>query len=131
MVGGAVAHPAATPESIPYTTPLSQHPPQFVTITHPYHPRCGEQVKIVRVCRGADPDITVQLSDGLHVVVAMSWTDYATPQDLAPASTPPHLLDFDGLRQAVQLIDRIRQEGRYPAADDGDKICPPNDKSYD
>ena len=131
MVAGAVAPSRATPESIPCTTPLSQQPSQFVTITHPYHPLCGQQVKVIRVCRGADPDITVLLPDGLHVVVSMSWTDYATPQGCASPSSPPHLLDFDGLRQAIQLIDRIRQEGRYPALDDEGRTWTSDDESYD
>jgi hypothetical protein len=106
----------------------------LVTIIHPYHPLCGQQVEIIRIHhRGADPDLVVQFPDGLHAVIAMSWTDYATLQGFAfdPPSTPPHLLDFDGLRQAVQLIDRIRQEGRYPAANGRDKTCIPGDKSYD
>lgn len=101
-----------------------------MTITHPYHPLCGQQVEVVRVCRGADPDLTVQFPDGLQTVIAMSWTDYATPQGFDPPSTSPHLLDCDGLCQAVQLIEHMRQEGRYPA-DDGGETCLPNHKSYD
>jgi hypothetical protein len=131
MVGEGIAPLTATTESIPHTTPLSQPSPQFVTITHPYHPRHGERVKLTRVCRGADPDLTVQLSDGLHVVVAMSWTDYATPQGAEHPSTPPHLLDFNGLRQAAQLIDHIRQDGRFPPDESKDRTCPPAHKGYD
>ena len=103
-----------------------------MTITHPYHPRHGQQVRVIRIHRrGADPDLDVQLPDGLRVIVAMSWTDYATPGDFNPPPTPPHLLDLDGLRQTVQLIDRMRQEGRYPATDSGGKACISGDKSYD
>lgn len=115
-----------------HTTPSSQRPSRLVTITHPYHPLRGQRVEIIRICRGADPDLTVQFPDGLQTVIAMSWTDYATPQGSDPPSTPPHLLDFDGLRRAVQLIEHMRQEGRYPAADDdGDGTCPLNDEGYD
>jgi hypothetical protein len=63
--------------------------------------------------------------------MAMSWTDYVAPQGFDPPSVPPHLLDFDGLRLAAQLIDRIRQEDRYPAADGRDKTCTSGDESYD
>ncbi|MCP4537506.1 MAG: hypothetical protein GY832_10200 [Chloroflexi bacterium] len=129
IVGGRISSPTATSESIPYTTPISQEPAQFVTITHPYHPLYGQQVKVIRVCRGADPDITVQFPDGLHVVVAMSWTDYVAPQGFGSSLAPPHLLDFSGLRQTVRLVARMRQEGRYPI--DRDKICTSSDKSYD
>ena len=114
-----------------YTTPSSQRPSGLVIITHPYHPLCGQQVEIIRICRGDDPTLVVQYPDGLHGVIATSWTDYATPQGFDLPSTPPHLLDFGGLCRAVQLIDRLRREGRYPAVDDGDKTCPPDDKSYD
>ena len=103
-----------------------------MTITHPYHPRHGQQVKVIRIHRrGADPDLDVQFPDGLRVIVAMSWTDYASPGDFNPPSTPLHLLDLDGLRQAVQLIDRMRQEGRYPTTDSGGEACVSGDKSYD
>ena len=61
----------------------------------------------------------------------MSWTDYAVPAGTKPPSTPPHLLDFTGLLQAVQLITRIRQDGRYSAADDGDGLGTPADDGYD
>jgi hypothetical protein len=98
-----------------------------VTITHPYHPLCGQQVEIVRVRRGTDPDLIVRLADGLHVAIAMSWTDYAASPGLDPPSIPPHLLDFDGLCRAAQLIDRIRQEGHHPQR----KICLPDDENYD
>lgn len=102
-----------------------------MTITHPYHPLCGQQVRFIRICRGVDPDLTVQRPDGLHVVIPMSWTDYTTLPGSDSSSTPPHLLDLDGLRCVAQLIDRIRQEGRYPAVNHGDQTCPPDDESYD
>jgi hypothetical protein len=92
-----------------------------VTITHPFHPLRGQQVEIIRIRSGTDPNLIVRLPDGSHAAVAVDWTDYATSSDLEPLSVPPHLLDFDGLCQVVQFIDRIRQEGQYPASDGEDK----------
>lgn len=64
--------------------------------------------------RGVDPDLLVQRPDGRHVMVAMSWTDYASsPPDKARVCPPP-LLDVSGLRQMLGVIDRIRQEKRPP-----------------
>ena len=103
----------------------------MVTITHPYHPLHGQQVEVVRVCRGADLDLVVRLPDGLHVAIAMSWTDYAASSDPDRPFAPPHLLDFDGLCQAVQLIDHIRQEGRRPTVGHGDETCSSADVGYD
>ena len=92
-----------------------------MTITHPFHPLRGQQVEIIRIRRGTDPHLIVRLPDGIHAAIAVDWTDYATPSDLEPPSVPPHLLDFDGLCQVVQFIDRIRQRGQKPASDGEDK----------
>ena len=102
-----------------------------MTITHGYHPRHGERVRLIRVCRGADPDLEVKLPNGLRLRVAMSCTDYATPQGTAHPSTPPHMLDFNGLRLAAEVIERMRQEGRYPVADDEGGSCASDDQEYD
>ena len=87
-----------------------------MTITHPHHPLYGQQVAIVRLRQGANPDLVVRLPDGTHAAIAMHLTDYAgasAPQ-LAPVS--PHLLDLAGLRQIVQLLQALRQDGRWPAS---------------
>ena len=118
MVGRGLPTPAPTTGHTPQTTPLHEPASQFVTITHPYHPLRGQQVKVIRICRGSDPDLVIQCPDGSHIVVAMSCTDYATPQDFDSPLDSPHLLDLEGLRQAVRLIARIRQEERDPVVDD-------------
>lgn len=97
-----------------------------MTITHPYHPLFGQQVEIVRVRRGVDPDLIVRLPDGHHAAIAMSWTSSSppSPRDTPPSATPP-LLDLNGLRQIVQLIDHMRAEGRFPPSTPT-AIDPPN-----
>jgi len=95
----------------------------WVTVTHPFHPLCGQQVEVVRIRWGADPDLIVRHPDGLHAAIAVDWTDYAALPDLDPPPVSPNLLDFDGLWQAVQLIDRIRHEGRFPPPEDTNSTC--------
>jgi hypothetical protein len=102
----------------------------LVTVTHPFHPLRGQQLEVVRIRRGTDPDIIARCSDDSHVAIAMSWTDYAAPSCPEPLSTSPHLLAFDGLYQAAQLIDHIRQEGRYPTTDE-DASCASSSDDYD
>jgi hypothetical protein len=84
----------------------------FVTILHPHHPLRGQRCAVVRVRRGTEPDVILRLPDGSRAAIALSWTDYgnaALPEQLA--SELP-LLDLTGLRQAAQLIEQMRQEGR-------------------
>jgi hypothetical protein len=95
-----------------------------VTITHPYHPLYGQQVEIIRVRRGRDPDLVVRLPDGHHAAIAMSWTSSSPPAPLEAPPITPHLLDLNGLRQIVQLLEHIRNEGRYPPSGRG-AIDPP------
>jgi len=86
-----------------------------VTITHPHHPLCGQQLPVVCVRHGQSPDVIVRLPDNSHAAVALSATDYAAgPTDsLAPAAAG-HLLDLQGLRQLAQRIDELRRQGRLP-----------------
>ncbi len=43
----------------------------------------------------------------------MSLTTYMSPASELPVAAA-HLLDLDGLRQVVQLLDRLHAEGRFP-----------------
>ena len=101
-----------------------------MTITHPFHPLRGQQVEVVHIRRGRDPDLIIRLPNGNHTAVAMSLTDYAPTPPIEPSSGPLPLLDLEGLHQVVKFIDRLRQEGRYPLeAEPGS--CPIPDPSYD
>jgi len=85
-----------------------------VTITHPHHPLCGQQVMVVRIRRGANPDLVVRLPDGTHAAIAMHLTDYAGAPAPSLEPDPAQLLSLAGLRQVVQLLEAIRQQGRWP-----------------
>jgi hypothetical protein len=65
---------------------------------------------VIRIRRGADPDLIVRLPDGHHAAIAMSCTDYAASDNSTSFSTTDHLLDFHGLRQVAQLIEQIHQK---------------------
>jgi hypothetical protein len=87
----------------------------LVTITHPHHPLCGQQVTIVSIRRGRNPDLVVCLPDGSHAAVGMSLTDYGVQAGPGPVVSSAHLLSLPGLRQIAQLIERCRQKGYLPA----------------
>ena len=103
------------------TTPSSRPPSGFVTITHPHHPLRGQRVEIVRIRRGNDPDLIVVAPDGRHTAIALSSTDYSSSAESPPAMAAKHLLDLDGLRLVVQLLDRLAQAGPAPSTT-GDRI---------
>jgi len=51
------------------------------------------------------------LPDGRHAAIALSSTDYASALESSPAVAAEHLLDLDGLRRVIQLLDRLAQPG--------------------
>jgi hypothetical protein len=61
----------------------------------------------VRIRRGNDPDLIVVLPDGRHAAIALSSTDYASDLENPLSVAAEHLLDLDGLRRVIQLLDRL------------------------
>jgi Family of unknown function (DUF5372) len=102
-----------------HTTPSSQPSSGFVSITHPHHPLRGQRVEIIRLRRGRDPDLIVRLPDGRHAAIALSSTDYLSSLDSPFRPAAEHLLDLEGLRSVIQLLDRIAQR-RLSEPCDGD-----------
>jgi uncharacterized protein DUF5372 len=79
-----------------------------VTVTHPHHPLYGQQVEIIRVRRGADPDLIIRHIDGYHGAIAASWTTYASAPDALLAEKPP-LLDLEGLCQLARFVEQLQE----------------------
>jgi Family of unknown function (DUF5372) len=105
------------------TTPSSRPPSGFVTITHPHHPLRGQRVEIVRIRRGNDPDLIVVAPDGRHTAIALSSTDYDSSPEIPSTVTAEHLLDLDGLRRVIELLDRLAQT-EHAASTRGDRVQP-------
>src|SRR5262249_39320423 len=98
------------------TTPSSQLPSGFVTITHPHHPLRGQQLLVVCVRHGEHPDVIVRLPDGNHAAVAVSATDYAAG-DAPPSPLPTHASvppAPHGLRWMAQLLEGPPPQRRFP-----------------
>jgi hypothetical protein len=47
--------------------------------------------------------------DGRHTAIALSSTDYNSSPQIPPTAAAVHLLDLDGLRRVIQLLDRLAQ----------------------
>ena len=87
-----------------------------MTVTHPHHPLYGQQVEIIRVRRGPDPDLIIRHLDGYHGAIAASWTTYASASGALPAEQPP-LLDLEGLHRLACLVEHLQQRSR-PSLED-------------
>jgi hypothetical protein len=53
--------------------------------------------------------------DGRHTAIALSSTDYSSPAERPSTVAVEHLLDLDGLRRVVQLLDRLAQPELVPS----------------
>ena len=87
-----------------------------MTVIHPHHPLSGQQVEIIRVRRGADPDLIIGHLDGYHGAIAASWTTYASASGALAAGKPP-LLDLEGLHLLAQVVEHLQQRSR-PSLED-------------
>ncbi|MER2601102.1 MAG: hypothetical protein ABTR27_01975, partial [Candidatus Competibacter phosphatis] len=79
-------------------------------------PLYRQRVEIIRIERGADPDLIVRGPDGRHAAVAMSLTDYAEGPGDGCDPAVSSLLDLGGLRQLAKWIDPCRPERGYAAS---------------
>src|SRR5258708_5927496 len=81
--------------------------------TLPHHPHYGQQVEIIRVRRGPDPDLIIRHIDGYHGAIAASWTTYASAPDALPAEKPP-VLDLEGRCQLARVVEQLRERNHVP-----------------
>ena len=103
-----------------HTTQLSSQVSEFVTIIHPCHPLNGQQVEVIRVRRGPEPDLIVRLPDGRHAAVAENMTNYAGSTETEWLDDRLHLLDLEGLRQIVAFLDAMQMNGCPPQSSPGE-----------
>jgi hypothetical protein len=87
-----------------------------VTVIHPHHPLYGQQVEILRVRRGLDPDLIIRHLDGYHGAIAASWTTYASAPETLTSHKPP-LLDLEGLCHLARLVEHLQERGRLALKD--------------
>ena len=77
-------------------------------MTHPHHPLHGQQVQLIRVRRGADPDLIIRMPDGYHGAIAASLTDYGGLPNPEVSPSDPPLLSIEGLWQIAQWVMQQR-----------------------
>ena len=60
----------------------------------------------------------------------MSGADKDGDKKEKKQKTAPHLLDYEGLVQVLELIDHLKQEGRYPKGET-EMACDHEEDGYD
>lgn len=99
------------------TTPFDKPSTEWVTVTHPHHPLCGQRVEVIRVRRGPDFDLIIRMVDGYHGAISAHWTDYAPPSDGASIPESPPLLALDGLWNIARFVEQRR---KHPLLEDNE-----------
>ena len=89
-----------------------------MTVTHPHHPLQGQRVRLIRVRRGADPDLIIRLPDGYHGAIAASLTDYNGPADPDVCTRDLPLLSLEGLWRIAQWVQQQHESQPQRGADD-------------
>lgn len=84
---------------------------------------------MVREVRGT-ANLLIQTAEGQRLVMVKSWTDYGDKKEKPDVpNSDPHLLDYDGLAQAADLIERLRQ--RMEEGEKEEKTCQSEEQDYD
>lgn len=94
--------------------------PKFVIVTNPIHPEYNNKVEVVRRIR-FPPSLIIKGQFDIPMSIPEGDTDYATSPNSAPAAAS-HLLHIDGLRQAVKVINGIKQDGRFPLVEESTAV---------
>jgi hypothetical protein len=97
-----------------------------VTVNHPHHPLYQQQVAVIRVRRGPDPDLIIRCPDGFHGAISASWTDYSSNPEFELMPDPPPLLNITGLFDMVNFIAQIR----HRSLSANSNICSDNPSQY-
>src|SRR5438270_5781956 len=100
------------------TTPFSKPSVEWVSVTHPHHPLHGQRVQLIRVRRGADPDLIIRLPDGYHGAIAASLTDYNGPPGPDVSTMDPSLLSIEGLWRIAHWGQQQHEGQPQRGADD-------------
>ena len=85
---------------------------QTVVVTHPFHPRAGQRLRVERVerARGQPTSVDVRVSDGV-VRLPASWTDMASEDAFVRRAGGRAFLSLIDLIAVADLIDTLTRQG--------------------
>lgn len=89
---------------------------RFVTVTQRIHPLRGQRVRVIKVTRGANPKVTIKHPNGYNLTLDLDCTDYSEISNSSKKEAS-FLFTTKCLRQMAELIEQIKQDGRFPAHD--------------
>jgi hypothetical protein len=86
--------------------------PEFITVTHPYHPLRGQRLEVLRAGKGSS--VLVNLEGGGSLEIPLDYTDYVidTPAGGQDSSNPAaDLHSVDALRRIITAVNQIKSKG--------------------
>jgi hypothetical protein len=99
---------------------------QRIQITSPYHPLCGQTLKIQRRIQSlnSEPQLVVELPNGHTQLIAARWLEFP-PSSSSPGIERGILFSADSLRSLVIMTTSLIQQQQPEACDE----CTPNEQS--
>jgi len=95
------------------TAPDGNDQVQYCTITHPFHPLCGQKIQIVSLKQGWGEDrVFYRQEDGRLISIPACWTSIYEPNPFNTISKGRSVFRFQELLELVRLIDDFMREGQ-------------------
>ena len=84
-------------------------------MTHPPHPLHGQHCAVLRIIHSTpEPHLVLELPDGSHQSVPISWTDQAQTQEHLSENPSELMFSVEGLHQIALLIERKKYHSNSP-----------------
>jgi hypothetical protein len=85
----------------------------WATITHPFHPRRGQQFQILKVREVSGiQTLILRGTSGGTLTVNQEWTDHAKPSPYNSLNINDPVFSIQCLLAMVELVENIRKENQ-------------------
>jgi len=95
------------------TAPDGNDQVQYCTITHPFHPLCGQKIQIVSLKQGWGEDrVFYRQKDGRLTSIPACWTSINEPHPFNVISKGRSVFRFQELLELTRLIEDFMSGGK-------------------
>ena len=118
--------PAADPTAGHLTTPLGSDRTQAVRVTHPFHPRSGEELAVVSIRSGGQEGKVYYYDEQGLRTIPVSWTSLGVPDPAVCVSQGRSWFRVEDLLELTRQIGELKAARRRGGKERGSvkKIMP-------